>query len=120
MFKKVKVILFLSLNQIPLLQLIKQTQPRSISSTLTSDTGATPFRNAYGPFPCVSMSLSPQRSTTTSTSSFSYRTPPIDAEAKNITILDKLKIQSSVSTTRSSTTIRPDRPFTVSNISTSR
>ena len=72
--------------------------------------------------------------TTTSTSTTSYGTLSKDVETKNITRLDKLKIQdpdlpprslsltsqststrssntrSSVSTTRSSTTARPDRP----------
>ena len=73
--------------------------------------------------------------TNTSTSSFSNGTPSVDVETKNINRLDKLKIQdpdlpprlvsltsqstsitkssnsrSSVNTTRSSTTIRPDRP----------
>jgi len=113
-------------------------QLRSIPNTPTRGTQATPPQNTYSPFPYVSISpASARRSTTITTSS--YRTPSTDVETKNIAKLDQLKIQEdsdplsrsvslshqstsqststrssntrdSVSTTRTTATVAPERP----------
>ena len=127
----------------------EKKQPSTITSTPIIKLEATPIRTPYSPFPYVSISpslSSTERSTTTTTDNTSTTdtlsnrtTLSTDVETKNISRLDKLKIQDpdlprslsltsqststkSTNTTRSSfisnttrsstttTTLRPDRP----------